>query len=165
MKKFAIALSLISALFAGNIKDNQWFVNGNIGSLKVHDSESVMGLKAGYYFYDPNIYQINNRISVDFEKVNSNADFYITSLKLDWLKNDDSTNLVPFAGVNLGYISFTEHERDFSAGMWGAQLGILYEINYNMSVELEGCYQKAYEKTNVWNSALKTLKVGLEYSF
>jgi len=165
MKKFTIALSLVSVLFAGNIKDNQWFVNANVGSLKIHDSGSVIGLKAGYYFYNPNIYQINNRISVDFEKVNSNADFYITSLKLDWLKNNDSSNFVPFVGINIGYLSFTTNSQDFSAGIWGAELGILYEINDNISAELEGCYQKAYEKTNIWNSALKTLKVGLEYSF
>ena len=164
MKKIGIALSLATALFAGNIKNDKWFLNANIGTLKIYDSSSLFGLKAGYYFYDPNIYQINNRISVDFNIVDSNADFYITSLKLDWIKNG-SSRVSPFVGLNIGYLYFDQNNNDNSAGIWGGELGALFNVTQNVSFELEACYQKAYEKTNIWTKPLKTLKVGLEYSF
>jgi len=164
MKKLITFLSLLTFLFANNVKDGKWFVNLNGGSLKIHSTDSVIGLKVGYYFYDPNIYKINNRILIDFKKVNSDADFYVTSLKLDWLKNT-STGFVPFLGVNIGYLYFKENSNDYSAGIWGGELGIMYEFSDNFAIEIEGCYQKAYEKTNIWNSPLKTLKGGVEFTF
>ena len=164
MKKLIIFCVFISFLFANNIKDNKWFVNVNGGKLKIHSYSSVVGVKIGYYFYDPNIYKINNRIYVDVAKVDSNADFYITSLKLDWIKNNLGF-IAPFVGVNVGYLYFKQNNNDYSAGVWGGEAGFLFNITEHFSLEIEACYQKAYEKTNIWNTPLKTLKAGLEVSF
>ena len=165
MKKILISsLCVGSFLFANTIKDNSWFVNVNAGGIDIQSSNSVIGVAAGYYFYDPNIYKINNRIYVDVQKVNSDADFYITSLKLDWIKNT-STHFAPFAGLNVGYLYFKNNGYDYSTNIWGAQAGILYEVIPNLRLNASFCYQKAYEKQNIWNTPLKTVKLGLEIGF
>jgi len=164
MKKLIAFFILISSLFANNIKNNQWFFNINAGKLKIHSSNSIIGLKLGYYFYDPNAYQINNRVYLDVEKVDSNADFYITSLKLDWIKNT-STIFAPFIGLNIGYLYFDNNSNDYSTNIWGAQAGLLINITQHFALDIEGCYQKAYEKKNIWNTPLKTAKMGIEISF
>ena len=165
MKKILLGSLLIgSVLFANDIKNDSWFVRGDVGVLKVHDSNSIEGISAGYYFYDPNEYKINNRIYVDFKKVNSGADFYVTSLKLDWIKNT-STSFAPFVGVNLGYLSFNDDGSDFSTGVWGGELGLLFEINEQINLNFEFCYQKAFDKQDLWNTPLKTFKGGLEFDF
>lgn len=165
MKKILISSFLVgSVLFANTIKDNTFFVRADGGVLKVHDSDSMEGISAGYYFYEPNKYRINNRIYIDFKKVNSGADFYVTSLKLDWIKNTSSP-FAPFVGINGGYLYFEDNGYDFSTGVWGGELGVIYELNYNININTEFCYQKAFNKQNIWNTPLKTFKVGMEFDF
>ena len=165
MKKILIGSVLVgSIVFANTIKNNMFFVKADAGVLKVHDSDSMEGISAGYYFYEPNKYRVNNRIYIDFKKVNSDADFYVTSLKLDWIKNTFSP-FAPFVGINLGYLSFDDKGDDFSTGIWGGELGIIYELNYNININAEFCYQKAFDKQNLWNTPLKTLKAGIEFDF
>ena len=165
MKKILIiSFLLFSSLFANTIKNNSWFVNINTGEIKIHNSDSVESIGVGYYFYDPNIYKINNRIYIDVEKVNSEAEFYVTSLKLDWIKNT-STPFAPFVGLNVGYLSFSENGNDYSTNVWGGELGLLFEINEQINLNFEFCYQKAFDKQNLWNTPLKTFKGGLEFDF
>jgi outer membrane autotransporter protein len=164
MKKMVSLLGLCGLLFATNIKQDSLFINANIGKLKINDSSTIYGVKVGYYFYDTNRYKINNRISIDASKVDSNADFYITSLKLDWIKNT-STIFAPFVGINVGYLYFRRHRNDYSTNVWGGEIGILCEITNNISIELEGTYQKAFEKKDLWQDPLKTVKAGVEVSF
>jgi hypothetical protein len=163
MKKMILIITLISLLSATNIKDNQYTININAGAIKIHDSEAIFGIKLSYYFYDPNIYRINNRIALELERVNSDAAFYITSLKLDWIQNNNFIN--PFIGINLGYISFEEHKKDYSTNAYGAQAGLQFNLSDKISFELEFCYQKAFEKKEIWNTPLKKLKGGIEVSF
>ena len=165
MNKLILSVVLIGSLaFANNIRNDAYFVSVDIGSLKVHDSDMVYGASFGYYFYDPNIYEINNRIVVDFKKVDSDADFDVFSLKLDWIKTT-STPFAPFLGVNLGYLYFEDNGVDYSTGVYGGELGLIYEVNYNINLNAEFVYQKAFDKQDVWNTGLKTFKIGLEYSF
>ena len=164
MKKL-LALSLLasSLLLANNIKNDQFSVSANVGMLQIHDSDSVEGVGIGYYFYDPNIYQINNKISLEFTNVNSDAEFYITSIKLDWIKNN--TYFSPFVGLNVAYISFTQDDIDHSTNAWGGQAGLIYQVNNNVSVNAQFCFQKAFEKKEIWNTPLKTYSLGVEYTF
>jgi hypothetical protein len=160
MKKIILFLGLCGVLFATTIKQNTYYINANIGNLKINDSTTIYGVKAGYYFYDPNIYKINNRISLDLNKIDSNADFYITSLKLDWIKNT-STFFAPFVGINIGYLYFESNGYDYSTNIWGGEAGILFEFE-KFNIELEGVYQKAFEKKQLWKDPLKTIKIGIE---
>ena len=165
MKKILIFIFILNSfLFANAIKKDTFFVKLNSGMLKVHESDSIIGLAAGYYFYDPNIYKINNRIYIDFKKVNTDADFYITSLKLDWIKNTSSV-IAPFLGVNIGYLYFNDNGVDYSTNIWGGELGVIIEITYNFNINIEVCYQKAIEKQDIWNTPLKTFKGGIEFDF
>lgn len=164
MKKMVSLLGLCGLLFATNIKQDSLFINANIGKLKINDSSTIYGVKVGYYFYDTNKYKINNRISIDANKVDSNADFYITSLKLDWIKNT-STIFAPFVGINLGYLYYDSNGNDYSTNAWGGQAGVLLQITKNFNLEIEGTYQKAFQKKKLWNTALKTLKAGIEFNF
>jgi hypothetical protein len=164
MKKIITTLGLCGLLFATTIKQDSFFVNINGGSLKINDTSTIYGVKVGYYFYDPNLYKINNRISIDANKVDSNADFYITSLKLDWIKNT-STIFAPFVGLNIGYLYFKSNGNDYSTNIWGGQIGVLCQIKKNVDIEIEGSYQKAFQKKNLWNTELKTIKAGVEFSF
>ena len=165
MKKFILSAILLGSLaFANDIKNNNFFVRVDGGVLKVHDSNGMEGISAGYYFYDPNEYKINNRIYIDFKKVNSDADFYVTSLKLDWIKNT-STLFAPFVGINVGYLYFDDNGDDYSTGVWGGELGLLVELKENLNLNLEFCYQKAFDKQDIWNTPLKTFKAGLEIDF
>jgi hypothetical protein len=164
MKKLITLIGICGALFATDIKNNQFFINANIGDLRINDSSGIYGIKLGYYFYDPNSYKINNRISLNLNKVNSNADFYIDSLKLDWIKNT-STIFAPFVGINVGYLYFKSHGNDYSTNIWGGEVGILCEVTNNLSIEVEGTYQKAFDKQHLWQDPLKTVKAGIEVSF
>jgi outer membrane receptor protein involved in Fe transport len=164
MKKIITTLGLCGLLFATDIKDNQFFIGVNAGNLTIHKSSFIWGVKAGYYFYDPNSYKINNRFYLDINKVSSSADFYITSLKIDWIKNN-STNFSPFLGLNIGYLYFEDKGYDYSSNAWGGQIGVLYKFTNNFSLEMEWCYQKPFKKKKVWNTPLKTLKGGIEISF
>ena len=165
MLKKIIAVCLIGGVaFATDIKDDTFFIGTSIGSMKIHDSSSTYGVKVGYYFYDANSYGVNNRISVDFEDIDSSANFYITSAKLDWIKNT-STPFAPFVGINIGYLYFSQNGDTYSTGVWGGEIGILSQLNQNLTAEFEYVYQKAYTHKETWNTALKTAKVGLEYSF
>jgi hypothetical protein len=164
MKKLMILLSICGLLFATDIKHDKFFVNINGGKLKIHNTSNVIGTKIGYYFYDPNIYKINNRICIDVEKVDSNADFYISTLKLDWIKNT-SRFFAPFVGINLGYLYYDSNGNDYSTNAWGGQAGVLLQITKNFNLEIEGTYQKAFQKKKLWNTALKTLKAGIEFNF
>jgi len=165
MLKKIIAVCLIGGVaLATDIKDDTIFVGASVGSLKIHDSSSTYGVKAGYYFYNPNVYKINNRVYVDFEDVDSSADFYITSLKFDWIKNT-STPFAPFVGLNVGYLYFSQDGDNYSTGVWGGQLGVLCQLTSNITADLEASYQKAYTNTEIWSTALKTMKIGVEYNF
>ena len=164
MKKLlSIGLLASSLLLANNIKNDQFSVSAKFGSLTIHDSDTVEGVGIGYYFYDPNIYQINNKISLEFENVNSDATFYITSVKLDWIKNNRYFS--PFVGINVAYLYFDDDGYDQSTNAWGGQAGLIYQINPNVSVNAEFCFQKAFDKKDIWNTPLKTYSLGVEYTF
>lgn len=164
MKKLIGLIGICVALFATDVKNNQFFINANVGNLKINNSSGVYGIKLGYYFYNPNSYKVNNRISLDLDKVNSTADFYIDSLKLDWIKNTSSI-FAPFIGLNMGYLYFKSNGNDYSTNVWGGQIGVLCQLTEHINLEIEGCYQKAFQKKNLWNEPLKTLKTGIEFSF
>jgi hypothetical protein len=164
MKKIITILGLCGLLFATNIKQNSFFINANVGKLKINDSSNIYGVQLGYYFYDPNEYKINNRISIEVNKVNSNVDFYITSLKLDWIKNT-STFFAPFVGLNVGYLYFNSNANDYSTHTWGGEIGILCQLTKHINLEIESGYQKAFQKKKIWNTPLKTIKTGIEISF
>jgi hypothetical protein len=163
LKKIITGFFTLSLLGASNIKDNQVSINVNIGGLKIHDTSKVFGAKIGYYFYDPNPYKINNRIALDIQKVDSDASFYITSLKLDWIKNNAFFS--PFMGINLGYLYFKQNNQDYSTNIYGAEAGIQLNISSAVCFEIELSYQKAFEKKEIWNTPLKQLTGGIEVSF
>jgi len=163
IKKIIIGIFSLSLLGATNIKNNQVAVNLNIGALKIHDTSTIFGAKIGYYFYDPNPYRINNRIALEIQRVDSDASFYITSLKLDWIQNNKTIN--PFIGINLGYISFEEDKKDYSTNTYGAEAGVQFNLSSAVCFEIEFTYQKAFEKKETWNTPLKQLTGGIEVSF
>ena len=162
-KKIVTILTLSSLLLATNVKDDEFFLSINGGVLRIHDNSSTVGVGVGYYFYDPNSYKINNRISITVDKVDSDASFYVTSLKLDWIKNTPS--LSPFVGFNIGSLYFDDNGNSYSTGVWGGQAGLIYQITNSISLDVEGFYQKAYHKKDIWNTPLKQVKAGLEFSF
>jgi len=163
MKKLSFLLIGVLA-FAGNIKDGKYFVNIDYGSLKVYDTKSFEGIKFGYYFYDENIYYINNRIYLEAKKINTSADFYTFTGNLDWLFNN-KTNFTPYLGVNIGYLYFEDDNEDYSTNIWGIEGGLFINIKDNLGIDIRYTWQKAWEKQHIWNRALKEIEAGVEFSF
>jgi len=163
-KTLLVTLMILSSIYANDIKSNNFFMSVNYGKLKIYSSTNYKSLKIGYYFYDPNIYLLNNRIYVDISKVNSNAKFYITSLKLDWISNKNSI-IKPYLGVSTGYIYYKYNQIDSSTSTYGFQAGIMLDIIKHISLDMSGSWQKAYKKQNIWKKPIKSGEVGLEISF
>jgi len=164
MKKLVLLLLICVSIFAFDIKDNRFFINLNGGALKIYQTKSFEGVKLGYYFYDPNIYHINNRIYIESKKINTTADFYISTINLDWLFNN-KTIFTPYVGLNFGYLYFKDNGIDDSSGIWGAEGGIILNITNHIGLDFRFTWQKAYEKQRVWNRSLKSADAGLEISF
>jgi hypothetical protein len=163
MKKFLLISLSALALFAVTPKDNKFFVGFDAGKLKIRDSSTIYGGKIGYYFYDKNRFLINNRIYIDFKKVDSSADFYIYTANIDWIKNTGSIN--PYVGLNVGYLSFEQGDVDESSGVWGFNAGAIFYILDNFGIEILFKWQKSFNKKNIWDRALKTIEGNIEFSF
>ena len=149
MKKMGLALLLASGLMAsddgvylgadlGNTKaDFKMFIHDpNINFSKKDDGGSQT-LKVGYYFNS------NNRIAAFYQNINiedGNGD--ISGIGYDYLIGDHE--LKPFAGVMAGYGSMDDDYFgfDISGAFIGAQLGINYAFNDNISIEAGYRYMK-----------------------
>jgi len=164
MKKLVTFLIICVSLFSSTIKNNKFFINLNGGVLKVYQTKSFEGIKFGYYFYDKNRYFVSNRIYVETKKINASADFYISTVNLDWLFNN-KTFVTPYVGLNVGYLYFKDNGIDDSSGVWGLEGGLMLNITNNIGLDFRFTWQKAYEKQSVWNRSLKEFEGGLEISF
>jgi len=163
MKKTILSLCLLTTIaFSGNIKDT-FFMSIKGGKIKIFSSENTASLNIGYYFYDQNKYSINNRVYLNFNYIDSTADFYITNLKLDWIKNYSTFS--PFVGLNIGYLYFNQNNNDYSAGIWGVQGGLIINLNDVFDIELSATWQKAFEQTDIWSKNIKSASAGLIINF
>jgi hypothetical protein len=133
------------------------------GTLDIYSSKSLANLKIGYYFYDPNSYNVNNRIYLDMNYIDSSADFYITNLKIDWIKNNELFS--PFVGLSVGYIYYNENDNDYSTTAWGINGGLLINITSSINFELSASWQKAMQKKDVWNKNIRSLEGGIILNF
>jgi len=163
MKKILAALLFVSIAFSSNIKDDTYFLGFGGGKIKILSTESTASVNFGYYFYDPNIYKITNRIYLNFNYIDSDADFYITNLKLDWIKSGDIFS--PFLGVSVGYLYFDQNNNDYSTNIWGFQGGLMLSLGSVIDIELSASWQKAFEKKNIWNNNIKNVSAGININF
>ncbi|WP_456479816.1 hypothetical protein [Nautilia sp.] len=163
MKKFAFIMGFISCIYAANIHSNSYYLNISGGSVNIYSSETTASAAVGYYYYDPNRYLINNRFSLEFNYIDSKADFYITNFKIDWIKNNEKFS--PFIGLNTGYLYFNQNNSDYSTGVWGAQGGIIVNISKKFEIQFSATWQKAFSKKNIWDKSIRTFKGGININF
>lgn len=165
MKKILLGISLVSSVFASDIKIDNTFVSVESGITKIKNSENFVGVKLGTYIYSDNIYKINNRIYVSAGKVltDSAISFYTTKASLDWIGTTSS--LKPFVGVSLGYIYYKTGGVEYSVGTKGAQAGLIYHIGNSIEVETGASWERAMEKKTIWSNSIKKAYASFNYSF
>jgi len=163
MKKIILALIIAISAYANSIKDDTFFAGVSAGAIDIYSTDTTLDAKLGYYFYSPNRFHINNRIYADFNYVNSDADFYITSLKLDWIKNNSKVS--PFLGLSYGYMYFKQNGIDLSTSVWGVQGGILINMNEKFDVEISANWQNAIDKKDTWDRSIKSAAIGIIANF
>jgi hypothetical protein len=164
MKKYLVfLLILISSLSAANINKNSFYINLSGGVTDIYTSKQTLSGAVGFYYHFPNIYNIDNRFSLEFNYIDSDADFYITNLKIDWLKKIDFIS--PFLGINAGYMYFNQNNQDYSSTVLGFQGGLIIPIIKNIDLELSATWQKAVDKQNVWDKSIRIYKGGINIKF
>jgi hypothetical protein len=138
MKKLLFVCLFITSILAGNIKTDDTIIGIHTGSIKLSndtDSEKDIGVKLGYYFYDPNKYIISNRLYFEASRIlKDNSSLYSGELNLDWIFNQ-LNYIKPFIGANLGYL-YDNDNNDNSTSFYGFNAGIL--IYLGDFIELEG---------------------------
>lgn len=163
MRKFLISASLLATISQAAITNDTYFIKANIGQEKMHKTKIEAGIAFGYYFYDPNKYNIYNRIYAEANHVFTDDTFNIFNLNLDWIiKRED---ISPYFGMNLGYLNFEANNQNFDAGSYGFNAGVIIPINYNMDFEVGFKWIKAFEKQDIWTTAIKKWDIGISYSF
>ena len=161
MKKLLIAgLTVLMANAA--ILDNTTFIKINAGYEKMHKSKTEIGIAAGYYFYQPNKYNIYNRIYAQANHVFTDDTFNIFTLNLDWIIKRE---ISPYFGVNIGYLNFEADNSNYDAGSYGFNAGILFPINYKIDTDISFKWIKAFQKQDVWTNSIKKLDIGISYNF
>lgn len=161
MKKILIS-GLIIAFSNAAIIDNKSFIKINGGIEEMHKSKSEMGIAAGYYFYEPNKYNIYNRIYIQANHVFTSDTFNIFNINLDWIIK---RKISPYFGINVGYLNFEADNTNYDAGSYGFNGGILFPINYNMDIDVGFKWIKAYQKQDIWTTAIKKWDIGVTYNF
>ena len=165
MKKILVGISIVSSLFASNIKMDDTFVSIEYGATKIKNTEKDVGVKIGSYIYSDNIYNINNRIYISENKVLTDDDisFYKTKLSLDWIGTNST--LKPFIGISLGYVYYKTQGIDYSTGTKGVQAGLIYYLGDSFELEGGASWNKAMQKNTVWSNPIKEVYGSLNYSF
>jgi hypothetical protein len=150
-----ILFILIAVFSFAQVKNDQYFIGVGAGKFKGNDSYTIFDMRIGYYFYDPNIYKINNRIYIEGYYIkDDNADKYlIGDIKLDWIKNNQIFS--PFVGINTG-ISYYKNINTQTFGTWGFEVGVIANLTNAFEIEAAFTYRKPYEKRD----AFKPQKIG-----
>ena len=179
MKKIALAVLLASGLMAA---DSGFYVGADVGntamdftivlngeSTTVNDDGGSQTLKVGYYFDE------NNRASAFFQNVNVDGGEGRTyGLGYDYLIGNNEFK--PFIGLLLGHgsIAIDGTSVDIAGMTYGAQIGLNYSFNENISAELGYRYMKSNMEDSISGpggtatfevDTIKNLFLGVNYKF
>ena len=160
MKKILFFISLVSLMFAAPIKNNSYFLGVSYDRMKINSFSNQYSITLGYYFYDPNIYRINNRIYLK-ESYTAGKNIFSTSANLDWIVRNYSF-LSPIVGVNAGYLS--NKKGNISTGFWGINLGLNGYINRYVDIDLIGVVKKGFNDKKL-KKAIKEVSLGVNFNF
>ena len=163
MKKILLILLFITSVFANNIK-NDYFIGFGYGSTKLtskSDAENSLEMKLGTYFYDPNIYNISNRVYLNLlkTKTNDNDRIYLSNLQLDWIWTQ--MPIKPFLGLSFGYL----YHKDNPSGTYGLGAGILFYLGSILEIEIGGHINHPSENSTAWPDNVKTIYGSINFSF
>jgi len=166
MKKLVFMLLATSAIWAGNIKTNN-FIGIFAGSDKLTSNtsaENYIGAKFGYYFYEHNKYNLSNRVYLNVNKIlKDNSSLYEANINLDWIFNQISF-LKPFIGVNAGYL-YDNDNNDNSTSSYGFNAGILVYLGDAIELEAGVKIQHPLDNSNIWPNNFKKVYGGINISF
>lgn len=182
MKKMAMLVLLASGLTAaengfyggfdmGDLKVNATVTSG-VNTYKGHEADPAYTFKAGYYFNE------NNRIYAFYQYVDPDASgvtFKEYGAGYDYMIGESA--LKPFIGILGGRLNTkadnTLDKFDISGNFVGAQAGISYAVNTNLSIE--GGYRylnysntdglESVDNVNIESDSAQSWFAGLSFKF
>ena len=167
MRKVLLVLLWMVSMFGMEIKDS-YFIGGGKGLVLVNKDNTkkndFIEFKVGRYFYDSNIYNISNRIYLGTSRVLADdISFYTANINLDWIKPIGF--LGPFLGLNIGYIYYSENDKDYSSANYGINFGVLFYIGGHFEFEVSAGIDTPTDKNEKLNSNIKKGYAGVNISF
>jgi len=178
MKRIAL-LGLLSVAVMAN--ENGFYVGGEVGTTHIKAADTISGtttsytgnriseaLNAGYYLNQ------NSRAYIAYQYVaaDKNKDIpqstNIYSVGYDYLFGTSS--LKPFVGAILGYSTYTDGDFKVNGMVYGAQAGVDYKLNNNLSFDagyryLGSSAETTYNGDKSTMDNFQTFFVGAHYKF
>ncbi|MDD3467465.1 MAG: outer membrane beta-barrel protein [Campylobacterales bacterium] len=177
MKKLAsFALVALFSVFAVANEDGL-YVGAEVGATHTKVSDDSAHYKAdrasealqlGYYI------NANSRTYVAYQYIGADANkdvpksTNIYSVGYDYLFG--AAPLKPFVGAVLGYSTYKDHDFKINGLAYGAQAGVDYKVNTNISVDVGYRYLKSTAKATYSGfkstmDSFQTFSVGVNYKF